>query len=124
MKKLVAGPLLLIIALFIIPGCYNDNEYDLYPFSAGCDSSNVTYAQTIAPIMEFSCNKCHSTIVASGNVVTDSYEGLSTVAKNGKLWGGVNAEPGFVPMPNEGSKLSSCDLGKIKKWINAGSPNN
>jgi hypothetical protein len=124
MKKIIAGSVFLIIMLFIIPGCYNDNEYDLYPFSAACDSSNVTYTQTIAPMMGSYCNSCHSASLASGNVVTDNITGLSIVAKNGKLWGGVNAEAGFIPMPYQGSKLSSCDLGKIKKWINGGALNN
>ena len=59
-----------------------------------------------------------------GNVITDNYPDLSIVAKNGKLWGGVNWEAGYVQMPNGGSKLSPCDLGKIKNWINQGSPDN
>jgi len=124
MKKLIAGTLFLLVLLFLFPGCYNDNEYDLYPYSSACDSINVNYANTIAPIMAANCNSCHSTAVASGGVVTDSYAGLSIVALNGSLWGGVHAEPGYVPMPNDGGKLSACDLGKIKKWINAGAPNN
>ena len=124
MKKILTGLLGLLVLTLLFTGCYNDNEYDLYPFSNTCDSSNVTYAQTIAPMMISNCNVCHSTTIATGNVVTDNYDGLSTIAKNGKLWGCVNQDPGFLPMPDGGAKLAGCDLGKIKKWINAGSPNN
>jgi len=84
----------------------------------------VMYSMSIVPIVTAHCNVCHSTARHEGNVITDTYEGLSKVALNGRLWGGVNWESGFVPMPNGGAKLSACDLGKIKKWIYLGAPNN
>lgn len=115
------------VASFLVffSGCYNDNEYDLYPFSSSpCDSTNVSYSKTIVPVMNSHCNVCHSTNVQSGNVITDTYEGLSTQASNGNLWGVVNWENGYIPMPKGGSKLPACDLAKIKNWINQGAPNN
>jgi len=57
-------------------------------------------------------------------VITDTYEGLSTQANNGNLWGAVNWENGYIPMPQGGGKLPACDLAKIKNWINQGAPNN
>jgi hypothetical protein len=125
MRKTASMLLILSSFLFLFPACYNDNEYDLYPFTAvKCDSINSTYSNSIAQIMTDYCNVCHSASNPSGNVITDNYDGLNIVAKNGKLWGGVNWESGYVKMPNNGNQLSSCDLGKIKHWINAGSPNN
>lgn len=125
MRKIRTFFAIVTFLLFFFPACYNDNEYDLYPFSAiQCDSSNFTYSQSIAQIMAANCNVCHSTSIASGSVITDNYNDLSIVAKNGKLWGGVNWEAGYVRMPNGGNKLSSCDLTKIKNWINSGYPNN
>jgi hypothetical protein len=125
MKKIIKSVLILSPLLLFFTGCYNDNEYDLYPFSATpCDSTNVTYSQTISPIMSANCNVCHSTNLAAGNVITDTYIGLSAMAANGKLWGGISWASGFNPMPNGGTQLSPCDLGKIKKWINQGYPDN
>ncbi|MEI7490881.1 MAG: cytochrome c [Bacteroidota bacterium] len=125
MKKIINGIFILSAFLLLLSSCYNDNEYDLYPFSAAqCDSTNVSYSKTIVPIVVANCNTCHSTSNPSGNVITETWSGLSLVANNGKLWGGVNWEPGFVTMPNLGTKLSACDLGKIKNWINQGAPNN
>jgi hypothetical protein len=74
--------------------------------------------------MTANCNVCHSAATPSGNVITDNYTSLSIVALNGKLWGCVNWEAGYKPMPNLGSKLSPCNLGKIKNWISQGAPNN
>ena len=116
---------MLLLFMLLMSSCYNDNEYDLYPFSATqCDSTNVSYSKTIVPIVSASCNSCHSTARHEGNVITDTYTGLSTVANNGQLWGGVNWEQGYVTMPNGGSKLPACELAKIKNWINQGAPNN
>jgi hypothetical protein len=125
MNKIPIGIFILACLLLLFPSCYNDNEYDLYPYpGTKCDSSNVTYSQTIAPILSANCNICHSTAVASGGVVTDNYNGLIIIANSGRLWIDVNWESGADPMPKGGSKLSACDLGKIKKWINLGTPNN
>ena len=125
MRKIANFIFSLSVLLLLFPSCYNDNEYDLYPFTATpCDSSNVTYSGAIAPIMTAHCNVCHSILNPSGNVITENQIGLSVVALDGRLWGGVNWESGFLPMPNLGTKLSPCDLGKIKKWINLGAPNN
>ena len=125
MKKIVHSISVLSFFLVLMSSCYNDNEYDLYPFSpTQCDSTNVSYSKTIVPIVSSSCNSCHSTARHEGNVITDTYAGLSTVALNGKLWGGVNHEQGFVAMPNGGSKLPTCELAQIKNWINQGAPNN
>jgi hypothetical protein len=74
--------------------------------------------------MTGSCNVCHSTTLASGGIVTDSYDGLSVVAKNGRLWGAVSHSAGFQAMPQNSSQLSDCDLGKIQIWVKAGYPNN
>ena len=124
MKKIPGLIVLFFIFAIFISSCYNDKEAYLYPFAVVCDSSNVTYSQTIAPIMSTNCNVCHTTANPSGGVVTDNYPDLNLVVLNGKLWAGVSWSSGFSPMPKGGAQLSACDLGKIKKWINNGSSNN
>jgi hypothetical protein len=123
MKKFLR---LLLVTLAISPiltGCYYDKESELYPSTTCGDTVLVTYTQSIVPIMVANCNVCHSAVVASGGVVTDSYSPLTVVAGNGALWASVNHENAF-PMPQGLDKLSVCDLTKIKKWIDAGYPNN
>jgi len=125
MKKILVLVATGLIFLFLIPSCYYDNVEDLYPFEAyACDTTNITYSQTIAPIMADNCNVCHSGANPQKNVITDNYPDLSIIAKNGQLWKSVNHDPGFVPMPYQENKLSDCNLSKINIWINSGSPNN
>jgi mono/diheme cytochrome c family protein len=117
--RISAAVLLLTVSL---TSCYYDKEDVLYP-STSCDTATVTYSQTINPIMVGNCNICHSKALANGGVVTDNWDSLSSVARRGKLWPAVS-HTGPKPMPQGADKLSDCNLGKIKKWINEGSLNN
>jgi hypothetical protein len=42
----------------------------------------------------------------------------------GKFWGSINHLPGFSAMPKNGTMLSPCEIGQVKRWIAAGAPNN
>jgi hypothetical protein len=126
MKNLIRLTFSTLFCGLMLSGCYYDKENELYPYTDCGDTVNITYSQSIAPIMVANCNVCHSKAVASGGVVTDNYADLSVVAKNGALWTGVNWEgPAQTHMPQGSTdKLPQCDLTKIKKWIDAESPNN
>ena len=126
-KKLFLLPVLFACLMILIHSCYYDNKVDLYPFGSGkCDTSNVTYSQTIVPIMNANCNNCHNATTSNGNpaVNTSTYDGLLIVANNGKLWNAVDWVDGQHNMPQASSKLSTCDLAKINIWIKAGALNN
>lgn len=112
------------IILLLASGCYMDNEEELYRFSnTACDTANVTYSAVISPIMSANCNACHTGSPASGNpqVVLDNYDGVKTVALNGKLMSSLSYTT--KPMPPS-AKLDDCSIAKINAWINAGSINN
>ena len=117
---------LMILGLIILgtTSCYYDNEEELYPQPIECDTTNVTYSSTIAPIMDSSCNDCHSSTSPSGNVITDTYEGIKEISDDGRFWGAVNHEEGYSPMPKGLPKLNDCDLTKINIWLNEGALNN
>ena len=105
-----------------ISGCYNDKEEDLYLGSNTCDTTNLTYSESVAPLFGGYCNSCHSGSAPSGNIKTDSY---SSVVKNIKrIRGAINHQPGFLAMPQNGGSLSGCDLTIIDIWIRQGMLNN
>lgn len=108
----------------VLQGCYYDNEETLYPGQGNCDTSNVTYSGSIVPIVMANCNECHSSAFPNGNVVTETYEGLKTVADDGRLWGTVSHNPNYPAMPKDRPQLQECDLRKIKIWIDNGALNN
>lgn len=90
-----------------------------------CDSTNVTYTKSIRPIIQTNCLGCHSGgAAASGGLDYTNHASLASVARDGRLTGVLNHVSGFSPMPKGGNKLSDCNLALIKKWVNAGAPNN
>ncbi len=122
MKKLALFSILLYV-LVSSQSCYYDKEQELYP-GVVCDTSAVTFSNDILPIMNASCNSCHSTASALGGVVLDNYGSVSTQALNGKLYNSVAQINGASPMPKGGTILDNCKLNKIRIWVTAGAPNN
>ncbi len=105
---------LLFISLLISPGCKNYNAVDLYP---PCDTINVTYSGDIQPIVFANCVPCHTVANQLGGVVLVVLDSARIVARNGLLLKAVTHDPGVIPMPRGGAKLSDCDIAKFRRWI-------
>ena len=118
--------LIIICSLAFLSACYYDNEEELYKYynQVPCDTSVFTFSQKVYPLIDANCNSCHSNTAMSGNISSEGYANVKTLVDNGKLWGVISYQNGFSPMPKNGAKLSDCNLGLIKKWIDAGAPNN
>lgn len=89
-----------------------------------CDSSQFTYTLAIRPLISNYCQGCHSPAQAGGGYDLSAYAGVKARVQDGKLWGSVSHASGYAPMPKGGNKLSDCQLTILKKWIDAGAPNN
>jgi hypothetical protein len=123
MKKLSLALAITVMAA----SCYNDKEEEIYPKpgNSGCDTSNVTYKNTIQPIFSQSCavSGCHDASQAAGfNLST--YDGAKAAVNSNKLIGAVYHQSGFSPMPKGGNKLDDCKLTQISVWVGQGAPNN
>ncbi|HOY15659.1 MAG TPA: hypothetical protein PLC89_00135 [Haliscomenobacter sp.] len=108
------------IALWIDQGAKNTTCAS----TGNCDVSKVTYAKTVKPIMDRSCNGCHAGSAPSGNINLSNYTGVKKYALDGSLFGSINHDAGFVRMPDGASKLPSCEISSIKEWIRLGALNN
>lgn len=89
-----------------------------------CDTTNVTYASTIRPIIENNCLGCHSGTSLGGGLSFSTVSGVQSVARSGRLLGSVNQLYGYSQMPRGGAKLLDCDIAKITAWVNAGALDN
>ncbi|MBN2172620.1 MAG: cytochrome c [Bacteroidales bacterium] len=83
-----------------------------------CDSSDVTYQGIVYPILETYCISCHSGPTPSGALDFSDYRDVAFVAQSGQLAGAIKHLDGFEPMPQDGNKLSNCEISLIEKWIN------
>ncbi|MCK9401292.1 MAG: hypothetical protein M0Q51_15040 [Bacteroidales bacterium] len=121
---------LLIIVLVILSSCYYDNEEELYPDQPNdCDTTNITFSGTIFPLINNNCIGCHGGSTPQGNVFLSDYATISAAAnipvgQFGSLYGAISHNPGNSAMPKNGTQLSDCNILKVKKWIDAGTPNN
>ncbi len=123
MRKTASLFLLAVVCLLASPGCYYDNEEELYPNSF-CDTVNVTYSGAVSTIINTNCAVpgCH---VAGGTGTGNFtiYNDLKAQVDNGRLLPSVRWESGAIPMPTSG-KLRDCDVRQLEIWVAAGAPNN
>jgi hypothetical protein len=112
---------LIIIALLICAGsCKNYNEVDLFP---ACDTVNVTYSEDMSAIFSANCMPCHNiTNYSLSGITLNVLDSARIPARNGLLLKAVTHDPSVVPMPRGGGKLSDCDIGRIRRWIELGEP--
>jgi Cytochrome C oxidase, cbb3-type, subunit III len=117
---LIAGIIMLII------GCSKTSEDQLQtpPVASECDTANMSYSTDVEPILQANCYSCHGNGNVDGGITLDSYANLKSFADNGVLIGVITHAAGYPPMPEDGPKLSDCDINKIKDWINRGAINN
>lgn len=114
--------LIISIAAF---GCYWENEETLYPDSAQCDTTAVSFAQDIIPILTNNCYTCHSNVNGPDFAFGITFEDYEDVAASASLIAGaINHREGFPQMPKNREKLDPCLINTFESWVNQGSLNN
>ena len=106
-----------LLQLWIQQGCKNNHCDGM------CDTTNVTYSGTIAPMMNTFCKGCHNASNQGGGIRLDAYSYVSSLALSDSLYNSVSAN-GVPLMPKGGPALPNCKLDEIRIWVNAGAPNN
>lgn len=124
MKKLQLS-ILSVVAATIMSSCYYDNFKELHPEGAlpnstsGCDTVNaISYSAQIVPILNSACTSCHNSAGSAHDMTT--HAAVQADALAGTLYNDVYTGS----MPQGGSRLSDCDIAKIKKWVDAGALDN
>lgn len=89
-----------------------------------CDTTNVTFAGTIQPLVNNYCKGCHNAASAGGGYNFESYSGVNSAVVANRLLGAIRHESGYQAMPQGGSKLSDCQIREVEIWIENGALNN
>ncbi|MES2762847.1 MAG: hypothetical protein V4677_11600 [Bacteroidota bacterium] len=88
-----------------------------------CDTAAVvSYSAQISDIIADNCISCHGP-AESVKLNNHSNVQANALAPTGSIYSSVSHDGTAIPMPPN-RLLSSCDIEKIKKWVNAGAPNN
>lgn len=126
MKKTISRIAIMLGLPCFLYSCYYDKADILYNHGvATCDTiSTISYSTHVRPILEQKCYSCHSGSGPSGNIAMGTYLTDKALGTNGQLYGTISHASGYSPMPEGEAKMDDCSIAKIKKWVDAGSPNN
>lgn len=107
-------------ALVMFGGCYNDDEETLYPVNTACDTSVTTYSAFVSSAVSANCaiSGCH--VAGAQAPDLSSYSGVKANVDRIK----VRAVTERTMPPASQSKMSECDVLKLKTWIDKGAQNN
>ncbi len=110
-----------LIAKWILQG---GEDRQCNPDIGNCDTTAVSFSQTIQPVIADHCQGCHGGATPAGGIRLSDYEGIKTVALDGRLAGAISWTDGFEPMPQGGDKLNDCFISQLNAWIENGAPQN
>ena len=122
--SLVSILVIFVFTIAVLHSCTYNSIEELYPKTDGCDTVNVTYSGTIWPLIENNCYSCHSETNPSSGIMLNNYDNIALIANAGLLYGVINHEPDYIPMPKGLPKLDNCSINQVKIWIENGAPNN
>jgi hypothetical protein len=114
------APLFVLLLGLVLFSCSKDDDDDDV-----CDTSDITYTNTVASIMNNNCalSGCH----VDGNEMVaffslEGYTKAKGAADFGRIVGAISHESGFSPMPKGSNKLDQCTIDQIAAWVDAGAP--
>lgn len=122
MRKNITSIVYITVSLLMISCVYN-NEEELYPVEM-CDTTNITYHETIVPILSQRCYECHGNNQPVSGFSLEGYSNIKAKIDEGRLIGAIRHMTGFSPMPKDRPSLPECDILKIEKWVSDGAPEN
>lgn len=106
--------LLVVTMIELLIGCKYDNEEELL-----CSTSNITYLNTIKPLIETRCASCHSGPFPEGGYRLTDTAVVNRITRNDTLYKAVTT--GIpVHMPLNGPYLSDCEIRKIQAYKTSG----
>jgi hypothetical protein len=113
-----------LVLAFVAYGCRYESQDALTPPQPPvCDTLNVTFEKTIAPLLAANCYQCHSNAnapVFANNIRLENYEDVQSHVSH--LYGVVSWQDGYPRMPFNGQKLDDCSIAKIGIWVRTGAP--
>jgi len=130
MKKIISSISIITILFFSCSkGDSTGGGSEVPPPGGGnndCDTVNMKYSTNVVPILTSNCYRCHGVSTNSGSfgIVLEGYNNIKPYAESGTLIGVITHASGFLPMPQDGGKLSDCNINIIRSWINNGIQNN
>jgi hypothetical protein len=119
--KLVLFSVLTAFSIFII-SCEKDEIVKVPIPTGNCDTTIITFATNIEPVIKERCEGCHSNSTQLAGVNLEGYENIKSHALDGSLVSSIEGTmSGYFY--KAGDTTASCKFLQLKAWINKGAPN-
>ena len=119
--KLILFSVLTAFSMFII-SCEKDEVVKMQPPPSDCDTTSITFAINIEPVIKERCEGCHSNSTQLAGVNLEGYDNIKAEALSGGLVSAIEGSMGTY-FYKTGDTTASCKLLQLKAWINKGTPN-
>lgn len=88
-----------------------------------CNTEFVSFSSDISTIISNNCTSCHSGAEPKAGIRLSNFSEIAAIASSGQMMNVLTASGGAPQMPPSGV-MSPCNIDKINKWIEDGTPNN
>ena len=109
-----------LVYKWIKQGMQNNSCTELVSNTATIANADISYENTIKPILENNCVGCHNKANSDGGYDLTNIGTVQSIAFNGILTKTVNHSDGVRAMPLNAEKLPENTIQKIEIWINNG----
>ena len=125
-KKINYTIIVILGLITFVSSCYYDSKEELYPYlNTNCDTTNISFSNSVIPVLQINCLGCHSNSAAvesGGGIFLEDYSNVKALGENGILMGSVNQLDGYKPMPENTGKIDDCSILILNMWIEQGYP--
>ena len=118
---MIVALMLVLPALMLITSCEKVEYVTAEPIDPNlCDTTNVSYAEVIEPVLVEFCIECHNSGRSDAGVNLEGYDNVQTYALNGRLKSSMLGTMNSY-VKGEGA---DCKKQQIFAWIEQGAQNN
>ena len=109
-----------LVYKWIQQGMQNNSCTEVVSNMATIANEDISYENTIKPILENNCVGCHNKVDTGGGLDLSNIQTVQSIAFNGVLIKALNHSEGVRAMPINADKLSDDTINKFQNWINNG----
>lgn len=108
-----------LISKWIEQGAWN-----MQCLNENCDTNNYSFSGAVWPTVDNNCAGCHSGSNPGAGIILTDHQHIAAIAIDPRFMGSLTHTSPYKFMPWNGNKLSDCKITQIRKWIEAGTPDN
>jgi hypothetical protein len=119
------GTLIAVVLTSLFSSCsYDVVEEEVLDNETECDTTSMNYSKIQQILVGNNCMTCHTGVESESGVDFSTYQALDAYVSNpdNQLIMRLTTDDPELRMPRMGLRMGTCNINKIKAWLNAGHP--